>query len=81
MSDMTAPPTNSCVPNVLVQMLRLGDDGLLGDTPEVGSMPADGLLTAVEESYGFFVNDTKFGAETCGTLSSVVCSVDRKFSE
>lgn len=54
------------------------DSGLLGSIPEFDSMAVVGILTALEESYGFEVDDDEIEAETFETVGSLVAFVESK---
>jgi len=68
---------------ILADVLQLGDSvnsfdsntPLLGSIPEFDSMAVVSVITALEENYGFFVDDDEIDAEvfeTIGTLTSFV---------
>jgi len=67
------------VRNIVRESLQLGaradalvaDSPLLGSLPELDSMAVVIVLTAMEERYGFFVEDDEVSAETFATLSSL----------
>ncbi len=54
------------------------DSGLLGSIPEFDSMAVVGILTALEENYGFEVDDDEIEAETFETVGSLVAFVESK---
>lgn len=76
------------VRNLLAQALQLGDrahaltenSALLGALPELDSMAVVGILTSVEEHFGFTVEDDEISADTFATLSSLVAFVERKLA-
>lgn len=52
-----------------------GSTGMLGSMPELDSLAVVGLVTAIEERFGFEVEQADFTAdvlETLGTLASFV---------
>ncbi len=71
---------------VLSNVLELGDRAehmdeatpLLGSMPEFDSMAVIGVITALEESYGFTVADDEIDAETFETVGSVLRFVESK---
>lgn len=54
------------------------ESGLLGEIPEFDSMAVVSVLTALEENYGFFVDDDEVDAETFETVGSLVRFVEQK---
>ena len=65
--------------DVLRDALQLGpradtlsaDTPLLGNVPELDSMAVVTVITALEEQYGFLVEDDEISAETFATLGSL----------
>lgn len=51
---------------------------LLGALPELDSMAVVNILTALEDHFGFTVDDDEISAETFATLGSLVAFVERK---
>jgi acyl carrier protein len=51
---------------------------LLGALPELDSMAVVSILTALEEHFGFTVDDDEISAETFATLGSLTEFVDQK---
>jgi len=51
---------------------------LLGALPEFDSMAVVALLTALEEHYGFLVEDDDISADTFASLGSLAAFVDQK---
>lgn len=47
------------------------DSPLLGALPELDSMAVVAILTALEEHYGFTIDDDEIGADTFATLGSL----------
>ncbi|MCP5346821.1 MAG: phosphopantetheine-binding protein [Gammaproteobacteria bacterium] len=76
------------VKRVLKDVLQLGDkaDGLsmdstlLGGIPEFDSMAVVGVVTTLEETYGFTVEDDEIDAEVFETVGSLVEFVDKKLN-
>lgn len=76
------------VKQVLKDVLQLGDQAntfdrdtiLLGGIPEFDSMAVVGVVTALEENYGFVVDDDEIDAEVFETVGSLVGFVDRKIN-
>lgn len=74
------------VKTLFVGTLQLGDRGanldelspLLGAIPELDSMTVVSLITALEEHFNFFVDDTEISADTFETLGTLVTFVERK---
>jgi len=57
------------------------DSPLLGAIPELDSMAVVNLITAMEEHYGFVVQDDEITAEAFATLGSLARFVDRKLRQ
>lgn len=76
------------VKNILAQNLQLGsradalreDSPLLGALPELDSMAVVGILTALEEHFGFTVEDDEITADTFATLGSLVRFTEAKLA-
>jgi len=76
------------VKNLLIQILQLGTRGesltdvspLLGAIPELDSMAVVGIITALEEHFGFVVDDDEISAETFASLGSLTTFVERKLA-
>lgn len=74
------------VKNILARSLQLGaradaltkESPLLGALPELDSMAVVSILTALEDHFGFTVNDDEISAETFATLGSLVAFVESK---
>jgi len=74
------------VKQLLSDVLQLGDKvggfnestPLLGNIPEFDSMAVVSVITALEESYGFVVDDDEIDAEVFETLGSLVAFVENK---
>jgi len=78
--------TTQDIKNLLAQTLQLGpradsltpDSPLLGALPELDSMAVVTILTAMEEHFGFIVDDDEISADTFETLGTLVAFVDQK---
>ena len=78
--------TLSDVSRILVSVLQLKGDAtfldesslLLGAIPEFDSMAVVSILTALEEKYGFFVDDDEIDGEIFETVGSLVAFVEQK---
>jgi acyl carrier protein len=74
---------------LLVQTLQLGARGetldasspLLGAIPELDSMAVVNVITALEERFGFFVEDDEISADSFESLGSLIAFVERKLDE
>ncbi len=74
------------VKNLLARSLQLGpraealsaQSPLLGALPELDSMAVVTILTALEDHFGFTVDDDEISAETFATLGSLVEFVEQK---
>ena len=74
------------VRTVLADSLQLGErvlnfsesTRLLGDLPELDSMAVVTLLMALEEHFGFEVEDDEISADTFETLGSLTRFVEQK---
>jgi len=51
---------------------------LLGGIPEFDSMAVVSVITALEDNYGFVVDDDEIEAETFETIGSLVSFVENK---
>jgi acyl carrier protein len=54
------------------------ESALLGAVPEMDSMAVVSILTALEEQYGFFVDDDEIDATVFETVGSLVKFVEYK---
>lgn len=80
MSNMKA------VKDLLSQTLQLGpradsltlDSPLLGAMPELDSMAVVTILTAMEDHFGFSVDDDEISADTFETLGTLTAFVEQK---
>ncbi|MDH5694616.1 MAG: phosphopantetheine-binding protein, partial [Gammaproteobacteria bacterium] len=54
------------------------DTALLGGIPEFDSMAVVSVITAIEEQYGFVVDDDEIDAEAFETVGALVSFVDGK---
>ncbi len=53
---------------------------LLGTIPEFDSMAVVSIITALEEQYGFYVEDDEISADIFETLNSLVVFVEEKLT-
>ena len=73
---------------IIADILQLGDrvgsldrdSALLGSIPEFDSMAVVSVITAIEENYGFVIDDDEIEAETFESLGSLVDFVETKLS-
>lgn len=80
--------TQTDVKNLLSGSLQLGqradaltaESPLLGALPELDSMAVVGILTSLEEHFGFTVEDDEISADTFATLGSLVSFVEHKLA-
>lgn len=71
---------------LLARALQLGaratglhaETPLLGNLPELDSMAVVTVITALEDHYGFVVEDDEISAETFATLGSLAAFVEQK---
>lgn len=76
------------VKTILIDTLALGPSGqqldehsaLLGSIPELDSMAVVQLIGALEEQYGFIVDDDEISAATFATLGSLSAFVKHKLT-
>jgi acyl carrier protein len=76
------------VKTILIDTLALGPSGqqldehsaLLGSVPELDSMAVVQLIGALEEQYGFSVDDDEISAATFATLGSLAAFVKHKLT-
>lgn len=54
------------------------DSALLGNVPELDSMAVVSILTALEERFGFVVNDDEVDGRTFATVGSLTSFVQGK---
>jgi len=74
------------IASILIEVLQLNNaeslselsTPLLGDIPEFDSMAVVSILTALEEKFGFFVDDDEIDAEIFETVGSLVAFVEQK---
>lgn len=74
------------VKTILADVLQLGDavqkfdsdTQLLGSIPEFDSMAVVGVITALEENYGFFVDDDEIDADVFESIGTLVSFVESK---
>ena len=78
--------TEDEVRSIVATALQLGDRGhsltvnshLLGAIPEFDSMAVVTVINALEENYGFTVDDDEIDAATFETLGRLIAFVDAK---
>lgn len=76
------------VKTIVTDVLALGPAGqslnehsaLLGSIPELDSMAVVQLIGALEEHFGFAVDDDEISAETFATLGSLAAFVQHKLT-
>lgn len=76
------------VRNILIDVLSLGAAGkdlnpqsaLLGSIPELDSMAVVNLMAALEERFGFVIDDDEISAATFETLGSLNAFVEQKLA-
>jgi acyl carrier protein len=76
------------VKQIVIDVLALGPAGkaldehsaLLGSIPELDSMAVVQLIGALEEQFGFAVDDDEISAETFATLGSLAAFVKYKLT-
>jgi acyl carrier protein len=76
------------IKTILIDVLALGPAGqhldehsvLLGSLPELDSMAVVQLIGALEEQYGFTVDDDEISAATFATLGSLAAFVKHKLT-
>ncbi len=81
-------PAQQEVRNILGQTLQLGPrvdqldaaSPLLGALPELDSMAVVTILTAIEEHFGFSVDDDEISADTFATLGTLTAFVEQKLA-
>jgi acyl carrier protein len=86
---MNQSTTNIQVIKILTTSLNLGsrsteltlDSPLLGAIPELDSMAVVGIITTLEEQFGFTVYDDEISAENFETVQTLVDFVERKLDE
>ncbi len=77
------------VKEILVSVLQIDTSNhtldknshLLGAIPEFDSMAVVSIITALEEQYGFYVEDDEISADIFETLNSLVVFVEEKLSK
>lgn len=56
------------------------NSNLLGAIPEFDSMAVVSIITALEEHYGFYIEDDEINGEIFETLNSLVLFVEKKLN-
>ena len=59
----------------------MAGDQLLGSLPELDSMAFVTVITALEDQFGFVVEDDEISAETFATFGSLVQFVESKVAQ
>jgi hypothetical protein len=54
------------------------DVPLLGSLPELDSLAIVGVISAIEQTFGFAIEDDEISAETLATLQSLTEFIERK---
>lgn len=80
--------TEQKVKQVLASVLNLGDrvakfdasTPLLGAVPELDSMAVVSLLTALEEKFGFTIDDDEVDGHTFASMGNLVAFVEGKLA-
>lgn len=73
---------------ILAETLSLGkraealrsETALLGSIPELDSMAVVSLIIAVEEHYGFTVDDDEIDADAFATVGTLMSFIDKKLN-
>jgi len=82
-------PVQQQVISIIAEVLQLdsntvagmtAESYLLGTIPEFDSMAVVSILTALEEQYGFFIEDDEIDAEIFETIGSLVTFVENKLA-
>jgi acyl carrier protein len=76
------------VKRILADVLSLGEAGnamteqspLLGSIPELDSMAVVNLIGALEEHFGFVIEDDEISASTFETVGSLTAFVEQKMA-
>lgn len=76
------------VKQVLANVLNLGDrvarfdaaTPLLGAVPELDSMAVVSVLTALEDKFGFTIEDDEIDGQTFANMGNLVAFVERKLA-
>jgi acyl carrier protein len=77
------------IKEILGEVLQIGSKvnsfdattALVGNVPEFDSMAVIGVITAIEERYGFTIGDDEIDGEIFETLGSLVSFVERKLGK
>ncbi len=77
------------VKNILSSVLQLSASGaaltmespLLGAMPEFDSMAVVSVLTALEDHYGFFIDDDEIDADVFQTVGTLVKFIEQKLNK
>lgn len=79
-------PVIQALKDILAETLHLGprvealtaDSRVLGSMPEFDSMAVMTVITAIEQHFGFQVDDDEISAEMFATLGTMAAFVDKK---
>jgi acyl carrier protein len=82
------PITNTIV-TLLIEVFQFQNKGyqfsidtpLLGAIPEFDSMAVVSVLTALEDQYGFFIDDDEIDADVFETVGTLVEFVEQKLNK
>ena len=68
--------------NLNEKTIKLNNESpLLGAIPELDSMAVIGIITTLEDNFGFTVDDDEISADNFATLGSLVTFVEKKLNE
>ncbi|MEI7868104.1 MAG: acyl carrier protein [Candidatus Methylumidiphilus sp.] len=81
--------TQNIVKEIVIKNLNLSDrmsaltmsSPLLGVIPELDSMAVVGIITALEDNFGFSIYDDEISADSFESLGSLVAFVEKKLNE
>lgn len=83
-------PLQNPIIEILSQVLQLDTDAvnrmrsetsLLGAIPEFDSMAVVSIITALEDHYGFFIDDDEIDADVFETVGTLVKFVEQKLNK
>lgn len=80
--------TQNIVKEIVIKNLNLSDrmseltmsSPLLGVIPELDSMAVVGIITALEDNFGFSIYDDEISADSFESLGSLVAFVEKKLN-
>lgn len=81
--------TENTVKEIVIKNLNLSGKSrelttssqLIGAVPELDSMAVVGIITALEDCFGFTVYDDEISADSFETLGSLIAFVEKKLNE